>query len=145
MTGNALWLVFLALTQGFLALALVFYLGAIRVPLILNGKVRIADIALDSDAWPTRARQVSNALDNQFQLPVLFYVGVFAAILLVPTLFEVIVAALFVVSRYAHAFIHVTTNNVMRRFQAYVVGLGLLCLLWVDLLVRVVLVAFGVV
>lgn len=141
MTGNALWLIFAMLAQGALALALLWHLGFIRVPLVLGGKVRMKDIALSRDPWPERERQVSNAFDNQFQLPVLFYVAGFVAIAFGATLFEVVLAGLFVLSRYAHAFIHITSNNVVRRFQAYTTGLVLLCLLWLDLLVRLLLLA----
>ena len=143
MTGNALWLIFAMLAQGVLALALLWHLGFHRVPMVLNGKVRIADIALDKEAWPERARQVSNAVDNQFQLPGLFYVACFLAICFGVTLFEVVLAALFVLSRYAHAFIHITSNHVVRRFQAYVVGFLVLCVFWVDLLVRLLLIALS--
>jgi hypothetical protein len=113
------------------------------VPLVLGGKVRMKDIALSREPWPEREKQVSNAFDNQFQLPVLFYVAGFAALWFGPTLFEVALAALFVATRYAHAFVHVTSNHVVRRFQAYTAGLVLLCVFWADLLVRLILVATG--
>ena len=56
-----------------------------------------------------------------------------------PTLLEIVLAWLFVVSRYAHAFVHVTDNHVIRRFAAYFVGLLLLCVFWLDLAVRLLL------
>ena len=141
MTGNSLLLTFAMLAQGFLALALLIHLGTHRIPMVLQGKVRAADIALDKERWPEQARQVSNAFDNQFQLPVLFYVACFIAISFGATVFEVVVAALFVVSRYVHAYIHVTSNHVIRRFQAYTVGVALLVILWVDLLMRLIHIA----
>ena len=143
MTGNSLWLIFAMLAQGILALGLLWHLGVHRIPMVLNGKVRIEDIALDKEAWPERARQASNAFDNQFQLPVLFYVACLVAITFGATLFEVVLAALFVVSRYVHAYIHITSNHVVRRFQVYVVGFVVLCVFWIDLLVRLLLIAFG--
>ena len=143
MTGNNLWLIFAMLAQGILALALLWHLGMHRIPMVLRGKVRIEDIALDKEAWPERARQASNAVDNQFQLPVLFYVACLVAIGFGATLLEVVLAALFVLSRYVHAFIHITDNHVVRRFQAYVVGFAVLCVFWADLLVRLLPVAFG--
>jgi hypothetical protein len=141
MTGNNLWLIFAMLAQGVLALALLWHLGFHRIPMVLRGKVRIEDIALDKEAWPERARLASNAVDNQFQLPVLFYVACLIAISFGATVFEVALAALFVLSRYVHAFIHITSNHVVRRFQAYAVGFAVLCVFWADLLVRLLLVA----
>jgi len=141
MTGNSLWLIFAMLAQGVLALALLWHLGMHRIPMVLRGKVRIEDVALDKEAWPERARQASNAFDNQFQLPVLFYVGCLVALAFGATLFEVVLAALFVLSRYVHAAIHITSNHVMRRFQAYVAGFAVLSVFWGELLVRLLLIA----
>ena len=144
MAPNALWLIGAMLLQGGLALGLLWYLGTIRIPMVKRGEVRMGDIALDRSGWPEQARKVSNAFDNQFQLPVLFYVACFLAIAFTATLLEVLLAFAFVVTRYVHAVIHVTTNNVPHRFAAYSAGLVVLCLFWVDLLVRLLLVATGV-
>ena len=135
----AFWLIAAILAQGALALGLLWYLGAIRIPMVMKGEVRIDDIALERRGWPKREWQASNAFDNQFQLPVLFYVGAGLALYFGPTLLEIVLAWLFVVSRYAHAFVHVTDNHVIRRFAAYFVGLLLLCVFWLDLAVRLLL------
>lgn len=144
MAPNALWLIGAMLLQGGLALGLLWYVGTIRIPMVTRGEVRMENIALDRSGWPEQARKVSNAFDNQFQLPVLLYVACFLAIGFSATLLEVLLAVAFVVTRYVHAIIHVTTNNVPHRFAAYTAGLVVLCLFWVDLLVRLLLVATGV-
>ena len=135
----AFWLIAAILAQGALALGLLWYLGTIRIPMVIKGEVRIDDIALERKGWPKREWQASNAFDNQFQLPVLFYVGAGLALYFGATLFELGLAWLFVASRYVHAFVHVTDNHVIRRFAAYFVGLALLCVFWLDLAVRLVL------
>jgi hypothetical protein len=38
-----------------------------------------------------------------------------------------------------HAWVHVTDNHVIRRFGAYLAGLVVLCLFWLDLIVRLFL------
>ncbi|OEO31003.1 hypothetical protein VW23_018510 [Devosia insulae DS-56] len=139
MTPTAFWLIAAILAQGALALGLLWYLGTIRIPTVMKGEVRIDDIALERQGWPKREWQASNAFDNQFQLPVLFYVGAGLALYFGPTLFEIVLAWLFVVSRYAHAFVHITDNHVIRRFAAYFVGLLLLCVFWLDLVLRLLL------
>ncbi len=143
MAPNAPWLVIAMLLQGALALGLLWYLGRVRIPLVTGGKVKVRDIAVDRGGWPEAEHKVSNAFDNQFQLPVLFYVACLLALWLGPTLLELVLAYAFVATRYVHAFIHVTTNNVVRRFAAYTAGLVVLCVFWADLLVRTLLVAFG--
>jgi len=105
--------------------------------------VRMKDIAVDRGGWPEREHKVSNAVDNQFQLPVLFYLAGGLALWFGPTLLELVVAFAFVATRYVHATIHITSNDVARRFAAYTAGLVVLCLFWADLLVRTLLVAFG--
>ncbi|WP_417309292.1 MAPEG family protein [Devosia sp.] len=131
------------LTQGAIAFVLLLRLGAVRIPMITRGEVRIRDMALSRDVWPERARQLSNAFDNQFQLPVLFYVAGILALLFGPTVFELLLAWGFVLSRVVHAVIHATDNHVIRRFFAYLVGLTILGLLWLDIVVRLVLHALG--
>lgn len=142
-SSDILWLLAALLAQGGLALGIVLYLGFVRVPLVVRGEVHLREVALSRSAWPEREKQVSNAFDNQFQLPLLLYVAVFAALYLGPSLLEVLLAWLFVVSRYVHAWIHLTDNHVIRRFGAYTAGLALLCILWLDLLVRLLLTASG--
>ncbi|MNC97232.1 hypothetical protein D3C83_148270 [compost metagenome] len=59
------------------------------------------------------------------------------------TLLEAVLAWLFVVSRYVHAFIHLTSNHVIRRFFAFATGATIVLVLWIELIVRLVLIAAG--
>lgn len=124
--------------QAFLAFVLVFWLGSERVPRIMSGEVRMADIAVERTAYPLRARLLSNSFDNQFQLPVLFFVGALLTLYLGAVGWvETILAWAFVALRYLHAAIHVTTNRVVRRFLAYTVGLAVLALFWLWLVIKI--------
>lgn len=142
---SALWVGAAAFAMVALALGLLGYLGAIRLPLIARGQVRVGDIALSREPWPEQEKKVSNAFDNQFQLPVLFYVACGFSILMNAGVVDVVLAWAFVVSRYVHAAIFVTSNDVVRRFFAYSAGYAILCAFWLLLLVRFVAVgiAFG--
>lgn len=115
------------------------------IPLVAAGKVRSGDIALSRDPWPTREKQISNAFDNQFQLPVLFYLACGFSILMQVGFADVILAWAFVASRYAHALIFVTTNDVPKRFFAFSIGFFVLLAFWLLLLFRLAAVgiAFG--
>lgn len=141
MDGATVWLIAAMLAQGALALGLAWYLGFIRIPMILKGEVKVRDIALSRDGWPERERKVSNALDNQFQLPLLFYAGCIVAVFLGPTWFDLVLAWAFVVTRYVHAAIHITDNNVVRRFWAYTAGLAVLTLFWLVLLFQLIVIS----
>ena len=80
---------------------------------------------------------------NQFETPVLFYAAVLTA--LVTGAGDIVVLALawiFVASRLAHAWIHLTTNKVLHRFSAFCVGLVALIFMWIWLALQIF--AFGV-
>ena len=136
MTTNALWLIAALLVLGLLPLLLLYRLGSLRVPLVMARKIHPRDIALSRDAWPEQVTKVSNAFDNQFQLPVLFAVGGLLALQFGPNLVELVLAWLFVLLRYVHALIHITDNHVIRRFQVFTGGLLVLTLFWLELTLR---------
>ena len=74
-------------------------------------------------------------LKNQFELPVLFYFLI-ALILIFDNLntLDLILAWLFVISRYIHCYIRLTTNYVPFRAQIFQLGLFLLIAEWINLL-----------
>lgn len=143
MSQTALWLAGAMLAQGVLIFIVTGLLYVARIPLIMRREVRIGDIALDKSKWPDRSRLVANAFENQFEMPVLFFVAALLAMQFGASIIEVGLAWLFVVSRYVHATIHLTSNHVVRRFFAYATGVVILGVLWLDLIVRLILAATG--
>ncbi len=129
MSFNALLLP--VLVQVALTLGLIFWGGTLRVQAIRSGVTKVHDIALGQSAWPEQVTKIINAYHNQFQLPVLFYVLVALVLLVAPgTPGMVVLSWLFVVSRLFHALIHVTTNNVPRRFFVFLAGAAILAVMW---------------
>ena len=117
--------------QVALTLGLVFWTGVLRVQAIRSGATRARDIALGQPGWPEQTTKVTNAYANQLQLPVLYYLLVALVLLVAPaTPGMVVLSWLFVLSRLLHALIHVTTNNVPRRFVVFVAGAVILTLMW---------------
>ena len=126
--------------QVLLTLAILILMGVERLPRVMSGEIPLKDIAVGGDAYPLKARLLSNNFDNQFQLPILFYIAALLALWSGGTNWlEVALAWAFVASRYVHAAIHVTTNNVERRFVVYAAGLAVLAILWLLLLLRLLL------
>ena len=126
--------------QVLLTMAILVWMGMERVPRVMRGEIAMRDIAVKRDAYPLRAQLLSNNFDNQFQLPVLFYVAVLLALWSGGAgWIEAALAGIFVVLRYVHAGIHVTTNRVVRRFGVYFAGLVVLVLLWLWLVIRILL------
>ncbi|HML14319.1 MAG TPA: MAPEG family protein [Xanthobacteraceae bacterium] len=123
-----------------LTFVMLVWMGSVRLSAVRRGEVRVKDIALGQLSWPPRVQQISNCYHNQFQLPVLFYVlTILALFLRKADLLFVIMAWVFVVLRIVHAAIHVTSNRVSRRFQAFAAGAVVLLLMWVVFAVRILL------
>ena len=134
--------VFLAVVvQVLLTLALVWYQGIIRVRMVSRGEVNVRDVALNPDKWPERERKVAHALADQFQLPILFYIVCMAAVSMGADLLDVVLAWGFVIARLIHLAVYVTDSNVVRRFWAYSIGLGVLTIFWLVLSFRFIIAA----
>ena len=120
---------FVQITLVFVLLAMT---GSRRIAAVQKGLVKEKDIALATDAYPDRIRQISNCMDNQFQMPVLFY-ALIAILLATGTqgLVYLVLAWIFVLSRLIHAYIFVTTNILPHRFGAFIVGVLALFVMWI--------------
>ncbi|MEO8669610.1 MAG: MAPEG family protein, partial [Bauldia sp.] len=119
---------------------LLFWSGAARIAAVRNKDLHIGDIALGQSNWPPKATQLNNAFGNQLELPVLFYVLVILAIFTgKASLVFVVLAWVFVATRLGHAAVHVTHNNVLRRFWWYTVGAVALLLLWLLFAAQILL------
>lgn len=135
-------LILAAAAQVLLTMGILIWMGMERVPRVARGEIAVSDIAVDREAYPLKARLLSNNFDNQFQLPVLFFVGVLLALWSGGAGWvELVLAWLFVALRYVHAAVHVSTNRVYHRFAFYTAGLVVLGLLWLWLVLRLVVLA----
>jgi hypothetical protein len=121
-----------------LTFALLFWMSGLRTHDYRSGVVDLRKVSLREPGWPARTTQVAYAFSNQFEVPVLFYVLV---ALLISTrhadLISVVLAWVFVIARIVQAGIHVTSNVVFRRGQAYAVGVVVLFVMWVIFAVRI--------
>jgi hypothetical protein len=126
--------------QVALVLALLYGMAWLRTADVRSRRVHPRDIALGESKWPLRTTQFANAFRNQFELPVLFYVlTVLALFTKQADLLFVVLAWIFVLTRLAHAYVHVTSNRVTWRGAVYGVGALVLTLMWVMFMVRILL------
>jgi hypothetical protein len=126
--------------QVALTFVLLFAMAFSRMGALKRRETTLADTALGQANWPTRCQQVSNCYNNQFQLPMLFYV--LTALVIITRHADylfVIVAWLFVLTRIVHAYIHTGTNYVRHRFNAFAAGVFILLIMWVIFAVRILL------
>lgn len=125
--------VHVALTFG-----LLFWMAYARTGSIKRGETKMRDIALGQPAWPNQPTQISNCYNSQFQIPLLFYVLVTLAwITKQADLLFVVMAWIFVISRFVHAYIHTTSNHVPTRFNCFAAGVFVLLIMWIIFAIRI--------
>ena len=115
-----------------LVFILLFWMGKERRGALVSREVQMRDIALDEPNWPKQATQLANCLKNQFEFPVLFYAVVALALpLRLADFLFVLLSWIFVVTRYVHAGIFVTSNDVKTRSLAFFAGVLALLAMWI--------------
>lgn len=78
-----------------------------------------------------------NHYNNQFQIPMMFFITCLTGIALNQThLFFCIIAALFVITRLLHSWVHLTSNYLPYRASIFFFGACLVGVLWINLLIN---------
>jgi hypothetical protein len=130
MQGEAIfWPVLLqaGLTYG------VYVLGSSRrLAAISAGEAKPGQFKVPSPGnEPERSATAMRNLENQFELPVLFYASCLALFVLnAAGTAAILLAWAFVLSRLGHAYVHVTTNRLKFRRPAFIAGFFALGAMW---------------
>ena len=123
-----------------LTFVLLLWLAEFRRRDFKSGAVNPSRIALREPNWPVATQQVAYSFSNQFELPVLFYIlTILEIITRHADLIFVVLAWIFVLMRLGQAYVHTTSNVVMRRGGFYVVGALVLIAMWIIFAVRILL------
>jgi hypothetical protein len=123
-----------------LAFALLLWMAGARRQALVDGEAKVRDVALGQPNWPTRATQIGNSFSNQFELPVLFYILIALALpLRHADLVIVLLSWVFVVTRFVHAGIFVTSNDLKQRSLAWFAGVLVLFAMWIYFALRILL------
>lgn len=123
-----------------LTFALLLGMASARTRALKGREVRLKDIALGQQNWPTRVTQIGNCFKNQFELPLLFYALIALALpLRHADLVIVLLSWVFVVTRFAHAGIFISSNNVQQRSLAWFAGVLVLFAMWVYFALKILL------
>ena len=123
-----------------LTFALLLGMAGARRGALVGGQTKVRDIVLGQPNWPTRATQIGNCFKNQFELPVLFYILIAIALPLRHTdLVIVMLSWVFVITRFVHAGIFVTSNDLNRRSLAWFAGVLVLFAMWLYFALRILL------
>ncbi len=130
--------------QVALTFVLLFWMQILRLRAVRLGRVPAHSVALREPNWPARVIQIANAFHNQLETPLLFYVLILLS-LLTQTADSIlfVLSWLFVVSRWVHAYIHVTSNRISYRTPVFLVGAIGLALMWVIVAARLTIASSG--
>lgn len=116
-----------------LTFGLAIWMEIVRYSAVQNRLVRPKDILLRQPVWPDKVTQISNSYQNQFEIPVLFYALIsLVAITGKANEFFVFLSWLFVLTRFAHAYIHTGSNNLQWRFMCFTAGVITLFVMWIG-------------
>jgi len=123
------------IAHAVLVFGLYFLLSRKRVGAVREGRVK-AEQFKENREEPLESLLIHNNLKNQFELPVLFHVV--CIVLYMTTADNVVTVALawvFVLSRYVHSYVHLTSNRLRHRRPLWIFGYFILMALWVWLAV----------
>ncbi len=107
----------------------------IRLHAVRTGIVRMRYYRNMTDGKPSDLMiNAARHLNNLFEAPILFYlVCVLAMVVGIESRVMVSLAWAFVGARIAHAIFHILYNRVMLRFCAFLTGLAILGVMWIEL------------
>ena len=98
---------------------------------VKSGEAKISQYKVRSTE-PASSATVANNLINQFELPVLFHVLCLALFVTNGVNYLTLTLMwLFVVTRYVHAWVHLTRNYLLHRSRAFFLGAGILLVAWI--------------
>ena len=121
---------------------LTFFVGLItlktRFASVRSGEVKIAYFKLmQGQDVPDRVTVTTRSFNNMFEVPVLFYVACTLYVSMgIEGLPGLALAWFFVSLRIAHAFIHLTYNNILHRMLCFWATFISVLLLWINLLLQ---------
>ncbi|PBB35764.1 MAPEG family protein [Mesorhizobium sp. WSM3868] len=98
---------------------------------VKSGEAKISQYKVRSTE-PASSVTVANNLINQFELPVLFHVLCLALFVTNGVNYLTLTLMwLFVVTRYVHAWVHLSRNYLLHRSRAFFLGAGILLVAWI--------------
>ncbi|MEP1448916.1 MAG: MAPEG family protein [Paraglaciecola sp.] len=120
---NSNQIIWPVLAQIFLTLIMFIILGVRKAKAVKAGAVNRQQAALNNQVWPQDVIKVSNNIANQFEAPVLFYVLCLVLYSINAVgIVAIVLAWLFALSRFAHAYVHIGSNYVPMRLRLFLIG-----------------------
>ena len=138
-TINKVFLIYPAIFMMLLALFLYTKNYLANKNAVINGDIKFSYFKDYKGEVPYYVSISRQTLKNQFELPVFFYflISIIIAFDSI-SFFDLILAWLFVISRYLHCYIRLSSNNIKHRSKSFTFGLLILVVWWIIFLFRVI-------
>jgi hypothetical protein len=118
------------IAHAFLVFILYYLLSMRRGAAVSSGSVDVRQFK-ENLSEPAESLLVHNNLKNQFELPMLFHAGVLAIFICnADNIITIALAWIFVISRYAHSYVHITSNRLLLRRPLFMLGFMATVLMW---------------
>ena len=127
--------------MAFWTFAVTFYLGRVRVLAVRNKQLKLSYFRYNqTEEVPEQITRVIQHYNNLFELNGLFYPAIIGLYILGAGnyMLAVILAWVYVSARVIHTLIHLGSNNVQKRFAAFLLSFGVLMILWCLILIKII-------
>ncbi|MBU2863179.1 MAPEG family protein [Reinekea marina] len=127
----------------FAMIMLTFFIGLytfyVRVQSVRRREVNYrAYLLMKSEQFPEQVQKAGRSFNNQFEIPMLFYVVCLAFLALdINSEFALVMAWVFFGLRVVHAGIHLTYNHLMHRFSVFWMSALAALAMWINLVLNI--------
>ncbi len=112
-----------------------FYQYRKRVSAVRSKKINIDYFKTYQFEAPEELKVLQNHFSSQFEVPILFMVTCLAVVVLdKSSIFNLALGFLFILSRLAHSYIHLGSNNLKKRALSFVLGFFVILIIWINIL-----------
>ncbi len=125
------------LVQVWLTIVVIILTFSVRVKSYKQGKVNVVYFKHNQGKAPKTMLRWGDNLQNQFELPVLFYALVTILIATENTeSIYIILAWIFVFSRVVHSWIHIKSNHIGQRLTSFAAGFITIIVMWITFTIQ---------
>jgi hypothetical protein len=112
---------------------MLFYLAYVRIQAVKGREIKFSQFKLQ-EGMPEKIQQVSNNVNNLFQVPLLFFMAcLFLLILDKVNPLNLFLSWGFVLLRIVHSWVHISENDVNLRFFSFALGVIFLIIIYAGL------------
>lgn len=124
-----------------LTFGIAIWMGVLRFSAVIKGDLSAKYYKYNrGDKVPGYLAKVSQNFDNLLELPILFYVAsIFIYVIQQTDFVFLLLAWLYVITRFVHSFIHTSYNKVSHRMIPFISSSVILAGIWIKMLIHILI------